>query len=78
MKDLRVNAHHSQSFIVATTLLLQGVSRQFSDVPGLVESIAEMVSRLQNTRYATARRTELEALRIGRVSRFDHESIVLG
>ncbi|KAL2206478.1 hypothetical protein CC79DRAFT_1398398 [Sarocladium strictum] len=66
MKDLRVDAHHSQPFIVATALLLQGLSRQFSDVPGLVESIAEMISRVQNTRYVTARRIELEALRIGR------------
>lgn len=68
LRDLNMDVHRSQPFILAVTLLLRALSGRYSDVPRFADSILDMLSRVGAANFATARRVELEVLNIGRVS----------
>ena len=68
LRDLEMDIHRSQSFIVAVTLLLRVLSHQFSDVPPYVDNIHDVLNRVSTSQFASPRRIELEILKIGRVS----------
>ncbi|CAM1511282.1 Fc.00g087950.m01.CDS01 [Cosmosporella sp. VM-42] len=68
IQDTSFDSHTDQPFALSVTFLLNLLSRQFSDSPGLAKGLKDLEHRVNANYVSTTRRLELELMHVGKMS----------